>query len=98
MDNLKEEYENWCKSMNIDFMCFSKARYEGGGSFISKIMRVKIGEKEVLKSSSFAWKMCIFTSDKDIPGNVRLSTRTLQYLIIPLLSAALLVIGKDKTR
>jgi len=37
--------------------------------------------------------MCIFTSDKDIPGNVRLSTRTLQYLIIPLLSAALLVIG-----
>ena len=38
--------------------------------------------------------MCIFTSDKDIPGHVRLTTRTLQYLIIPLLSAALLVIGK----
>lgn len=37
--------------------------------------------------------MCIFTSDKDIPGHVRLTTRTLQYLIIPLLSAALLVIG-----
>jgi len=37
--------------------------------------------------------MCIFTSDKDIPGHVRLSTRTLQYLIIPLLSAALLVVG-----
>jgi len=40
--------------MNIDFMCFSKARYEGGGLFISKIMRVKIGETRVLKSSSFA--------------------------------------------
>ena len=38
-------------------------------------------------------KMCIFTSDKDIPGHVRLTTRTLQYLIIPLLSAALLVVG-----
>ena len=37
--------------------------------------------------------MCIFTSDKDIPGHVRLTTRTLQYLIIPLLSAALLVVG-----
>jgi len=37
--------------------------------------------------------MCIFTSDKDIPSHVRLSTRTLQYLIIPLLSAALLVVG-----
>lgn len=37
--------------------------------------------------------MCIFTNDKDIPGHVRLSTRTLQYLVIPLLSAALLVLG-----
>lgn len=37
--------------------------------------------------------MCIFTSDKDIPGHVRLTTRTLQYFIIPLLSAALLIIG-----
>lgn len=37
--------------------------------------------------------MCIFTNDKDIPGHVRLSTRTLQYLIIPLLSAALLIVG-----
>ena len=39
-------------------------------------------------------KMCIFTSDKDIPGHVRLTTRTLQYLIIPLLSLALLVVGR----
>jgi len=37
--------------------------------------------------------MCIFTNDKDIPGHVRLSTRTLQYLIIPLLSLALLIVG-----
>jgi len=37
--------------------------------------------------------MCIFTSDKDIPGHVRLSTRTLQYLVIPLLSLALLIVG-----
>lgn len=48
---------------------------------------------EVFETVEFIVKMCIFTSDKDIPGNVRLSTRTLQYLIIPLLSAALLVIG-----
>ena len=38
--------------------------------------------------------MCIFTNDKDIPGHVRLSTRTLQYLIIPLLSLALLIVGQ----
>ena len=45
------------------------------------------------KGNSTRGKMCIFTSDKDIPGHVRLTTRTLQYLIIPLLSAALLVVG-----
>ena len=39
--------------------------------------------------------MCIFTNDKDIPGHVRLSTRTLQYLIIPLLSLALLIVGQS---
>ena len=39
--------------------------------------------------------MCIFTSDKDIPGHVRLSTRTLQYLVIPLLSFALLIVGQS---
>ena len=38
--------------------------------------------------------MCIFTSDKDIPGHVRLSTRTLQYLIIPMLSLALVSVGE----
>ena len=38
--------------------------------------------------------MCIFTSDTEIPGHVRLSTRTLQYLIIPLLSLALLIVGQ----
>jgi len=37
--------------------------------------------------------MCIFANDTDIPKHVRLSTRTLQYLIIPLLSIALLVVG-----
>ena len=38
--------------------------------------------------------MCIFTSDKDIPSHVRLTTRTIQYLIIPLLSLSLLTVGK----
>jgi len=37
--------------------------------------------------------MCIFTSDKDIPGHVKLTTKTLQYLIIPLLSLSLLIVG-----
>lgn len=37
--------------------------------------------------------MCIFTSDKDIPSHVRLTTRTIQYLIIPLLSLSLLTVG-----
>ncbi|XP_071742768.1 uncharacterized protein [Lepeophtheirus salmonis] len=37
--------------------------------------------------------MCIFQSGKDIPPVVRLSLRTLQYLVIPLLSLAILVIG-----
>ena len=41
--------------------------------------------------------MCIFTNDKDIPGHVRLSTRTLQYLIIPLLSLALLIVGQSQS-
>ena len=40
-------------------------------------------------------KMCIFTSDTEIPGHVRLSTRTLQYLIIPLLSLSLLTVGRS---
>ena len=53
-----------------------------------------------IESDMRAWRrqglrMCIFTSDKDIPGHVRLTTRTLQYLIIPLLSAALLVVGNQ---
>ncbi|XP_023337827.1 uncharacterized protein LOC111708624 [Eurytemora carolleeae] len=37
--------------------------------------------------------MCIFTNDKDIPTYVRLSTRALQYLIIPLLSIAIISVG-----
>jgi len=37
--------------------------------------------------------MCIFTNDKDIPSYVRLSTRTLQYLVIPLLSIAIISVG-----
>ena len=37
--------------------------------------------------------MCIFQSGKDIPPLVRLSLRTLQYLVIPLLSLAILVVG-----
>ena len=42
-------------------------------------------------------KMCIFTSDTEIPGHVRLSTRTLQYLIIPLLSLSLLTVGRSSS-
>ena len=37
--------------------------------------------------------MCIFQSGQDIPPLVRLSLRTLQYLVIPLLSLAILVVG-----
>ena len=37
--------------------------------------------------------MCIFQSGKDIPTLVRISLRTLQYLIIPLMSMAILVVG-----
>lgn len=37
--------------------------------------------------------MCVFTNDKDIPPSVRLSTRTLQYLVIPIFSAAILIVG-----
>ena len=37
--------------------------------------------------------MCIFQSGQDIPPLVRISLRTLQYLVIPLLSLAILVVG-----
>ena len=37
--------------------------------------------------------MCLFTSGKDIPPIVRISLRTLQYLVIPLFSIALLLVG-----
>jgi len=37
--------------------------------------------------------MCIFTNDKDIPSYVRLATRSLQYLVVPLLSIAILIVG-----
>eukprot|EP00088_Acartia_fossae_P028680 TRINITY_DN29494_c0_g1_i4.p1 TRINITY_DN29494_c0_g1~~TRINITY_DN29494_c0_g1_i4.p1 ORF type:complete len:363 (+),score=5.24 TRINITY_DN29494_c0_g1_i4:68-1156(+) len=37
--------------------------------------------------------MCIFTNDKDIPPYVRISTRTLQYFVIPILSIALITVG-----
>ncbi len=42
---------------------------------------------------SAAARMCIFQSGSDIPPLVRLSLRTLQYLVIPLLSLAILCIG-----
>jgi len=58
--------------------------HENGSELIRQVTSKQVGNKI---------KMCIFTSDKDIPGHVRLTTRTLQYLIIPLLSAALLVVG-----
>lgn len=38
-------------------------------------------------------RMCIFQSGKDIPPLVRISLRTLQYLVAPLLSLAILVVG-----
>ena len=59
--------------------------HENGSELIRQVTSAQVGNKI---------KMCIFTSDKDIPGHVRLTTRTLQYLIIPLLSAALLVVGQ----
>ena len=59
--------------------------HENGSELIRQVTSKQVGNKI---------KMCIFTSDKDIPGHVRLTTRTLQYLIIPLLSAALLVVGQ----
>jgi len=37
--------------------------------------------------------MCLFQSGKDIPPFVRLSLRTLQYLVIPLLSLAIVIVG-----
>ena len=37
--------------------------------------------------------MCIFQSGKDIPTVVRISLRTIQYLVIPLMSIAILVVG-----
>lgn len=37
--------------------------------------------------------MCLFQSSEDIPPLVRLSLRTLQYLVIPLLSISLIAIG-----
>ena len=37
--------------------------------------------------------MCIFQSGKDIPTVVRISLRTLQYLVIPLMSMSILVVG-----
>ena len=37
--------------------------------------------------------MCIFQSGKDIPTGVRISLRTLQYLVIPLMSMSILVVG-----
>ncbi len=37
--------------------------------------------------------MCIFQSGSDIPPLVRLSLRTLQYLVVPLLSLSILCIG-----
>ena len=37
--------------------------------------------------------MCLFQSGEDIPAFVRLSLRTLQYLVIPLLSVAILAVG-----
>ena len=40
--------------------------------------------------------MCIFQSGKDIPPLVRLSLRTLQYLVIPLLSISILAVGSHK--
>lgn len=39
--------------------------------------------------------MCMFTSDKDIPPYVRISTRTLQYFLIPLLSIAIIAVGSQ---
>jgi len=39
--------------------------------------------------------MCIFTNDKDIPQYVRISTRTLQYFVIPILSIALIAVGSQ---
>lgn len=41
--------------------------------------------------------MCIFQSGKDIPTVVRISLRTLQYLVIPLMSLAILVVGSMYT-
>lgn len=37
--------------------------------------------------------MCLFQSGKDIPPFVRLSLRTLQYLVIPLLSLSIVIVG-----
>jgi hypothetical protein len=37
--------------------------------------------------------MCLFQSGHDIPPLVRLSLRTLQYLVIPLLSLSILTVG-----
>jgi len=37
--------------------------------------------------------MCLFQSGKDIPPFVRLSLRTLQYLVIPLLSLSIAIVG-----
>ena len=41
--------------------------------------------------------MCIFQSGKDIPTAVRISLRTLQYLVIPLMSLSILVVGSMYT-
>ena len=41
--------------------------------------------------------MCIFQSGKDIPTGVRISLRTLQYLVIPLMSMSILVVGSMYT-
>lgn len=41
--------------------------------------------------------MCIFQSGKDIPTVVRISLRTLQYLVIPLMSMSILVVGSMYT-
>ena len=41
--------------------------------------------------------MCIFQSGKDIPTVVRISLRTLQYLVIPLMSLSILVVGSMYT-
>lgn len=37
--------------------------------------------------------MCLFQSGKDIPPFVRLALRTLQYLVIPLLSLSIMIVG-----